>query len=363
MLKRMLIVYGTLITVFHKFITPIFTSLNIFLLHIVVSIGIVLDHLFFPSIRKIKPKPPIVVVGNPRSGTTFMQRFLVTNGFGAGSRLWKMMYPSLTLQVLIKPLLPILEKFSPAKHHATATHSTSLTGIETDDPALLFRYFDGFFLYGFFLAWAKKDYKDMFDPAIRDTSKRDFNWMEKVWRRNLISEKKDRMIPKIFSLGVRIPLFLKKFPDAKILYTVRDPLQTVPSGMSLVTGVLDGWFGFWKLPEAKRNHFIERLYTAFLDLSMRFHNDYVSGKIPEKNLKIVTFPRMMKDFDKLMHEILDFIGEKATPELENSIKETDENQKKFKSTHKYDLAKYGLDEAKIRKDFAPIYETFFNEQK
>ncbi len=357
----MFIVYGVLISVFHKFIAPIFTFIGFWLLNITVTIGMALDHIFFPSIRKIKPKPPLVVVGNPRSGTTFLQRFLVNNGFGTGTRLWKNIYPSLTLQVFLKPLLPVLEKFSPAKHHAHAAHSTSLTGIETDDPSLLFRYFDGFFLYGFFLAWAKKDYKDMFDPDVRDTSKRDFNWMEKVWKRNLISENSDRMIPKIFSLGVRIPRFLKKFPDAKILYTVRDPLQTVPSGMSLVTGVLDGRFGFWKLPEEKRNHFIKRLYDAFLDLSMRFHNDYVNGKIPKKNIKIVPFPRMMRDFDKLMHEILDFIGEKPTPELEKSIKETAESQKAFKSKHKYDLEKYGLNETQIRKDFAPIYETFFKQ--
>ena len=32
---------------------------------------------------------------------------------------------------------------------------------------------------------------------------------------------------------------------------VRDPMETVPSGLSLVTGVLDGRFGFWALPEEK----------------------------------------------------------------------------------------------------------------
>jgi hypothetical protein len=318
----------------------------------------VFDHIFFPSLRKKKMKSPIIVVGNPRSGTTFMQRFLVDNGFGTGSRLWKMIYPSLTMQFFMKPFLPIMEKFSPAKHHAKAAHKTSLTGMEADDPALMFRYFDGFFLLGFFLSWSKTDYKDMFDPDIRDTSKRDFDWLEKIWRRVLVSEKKDRICGKLFSLGVRLPKFLEKFPDAKILYTARDPLATVPSGMSLVTGVLDGAFGFWKLPEEKRMHFINRLYDALLTLSLRFEQHYSQNEELRKKIKLVTFDRMMNDFDNLMPEIVEFVGVEMTPELSATIKETAEKQRAYNSGHKYDLAKYGLTEERIRKDFAPFYETF-----
>ena len=57
---------------------------------------------------------------------------------------------------MLKPFIPLLEKVSPARFHAHAAHETNLTAVETDDPALLFRYFDGLFLYGFFLAWAQK---------------------------------------------------------------------------------------------------------------------------------------------------------------------------------------------------------------
>ena len=180
MIRRMFWVHKALAGALHLYIRPVFIFTAIFILHILVSFNMVLDHLFFPSLGKKKIKSPIIVVGNPRSGTTFMQRFLVDNGFGTGSRLWKMIYPSLLMQFFLKPFLPIMEKFSPAKHHASAAHKTSLTGMEADDPALLFRYFDGFFLLGFFLSWSKKDYKAMFDPDIRDTSKRDFGWLEKI---------------------------------------------------------------------------------------------------------------------------------------------------------------------------------------
>ena len=119
MIQRMLKVYKAVSRTFHLYVGPIFPFFGIFLLHFFVSIGMVLDHLFFPSLRKKQIRNPIVIVGNPRSGTTFLQRFLVENGFGTGSRLWKMIYPSLTLQTLIRPLLPILEKFSGPHSHIT----------------------------------------------------------------------------------------------------------------------------------------------------------------------------------------------------------------------------------------------------
>ena len=45
----------------------------------------------------------------------------------------------------------------------------------------------------------------------------------------------------------------------------------------------------------------------------------------------------------------------------NEIKKTADRQRNYKSKHKYDLAKFGLSEEKIRQDCSKIYETFINE--
>ena len=82
------------------------------------------------------------------------------NGFGTGTQLWQMIYSSIILQKILKPFLPILEYLSPAKHHSTDAHKTSLASVETDDASMLFRFFDGFFLYGFLLSWSEKDLFD-----------------------------------------------------------------------------------------------------------------------------------------------------------------------------------------------------------
>ena len=123
-----------------------------------------------------------------------------------------MLYPSLLIQKIFRPLLPLLEKLSPARFHSTDAHQTSLTSVETDDVAVLFRYLDGFFLYGFFLSFDEEDRLPWFDPRVRDTSERDMTWLDALWRRSLVLHKSERNIAKLFSLAVRLPQFLRALP-------------------------------------------------------------------------------------------------------------------------------------------------------
>ena len=359
-LKRISKAYLTIGNTFGTWFSPVITGMLISILRIIVGIARMADRVFFPGAFKIPLKNPIMIVGNPRSGTTFLHRYLVNNGIGTGSQLWQMLYPSILLQKILRPILPFMEKVSPARHHSTAAHKTSLQSIETDDVAIFFRFFDGFFLYGFILSWAKENLFSWVDPKERNTSKRDYKWLESIWLRNQYLAGNDRTVGKLFSLSANLPRFLERFPDSKILYIIRDPLSVIPSGLSLVTGVLDKRFGFWSLPEKKRSHFINRLYHGLVQLLLRFHSDWTSGKVDKSRVIIIPFDRMMNDFDNLMLEILEFTNHNPSEKLRNDILDTADKQRKFKSEHKYDLEKFGLSAQQIKKDCAPIYETFLN---
>ncbi len=351
-------VYRILRNTHGVYIRPLFVSWVFVGIRMVVAMGMALDRVFFPKLKKTKADRPIVLVGNPRTGTTFLQRFLAAEGFGSGMELFLMLYPSLFLQFFLKPLMPLLELISPARYHSTAAHHTSLSSVETDDVGVLFRYFDGFFLYGFFLSFDPDDMMPSVDPRVRDTSKRDFDWLEQIWSRSLVLHKTDRNIAKLFSLAPRLPEFMERFPGAQILYTVRDPVSVIPSSMSLVIGVLDKAFGFWSLPEEARQLWLDRMYNAWIMLFRRFHDDWTNGKIDQDRVFIVRYDRMMADFDGMMEEMCAFLGEEMTPELRATIAEKADKQRAYKSKHKYNLEKFGLDEAKIRRDCAFVYETF-----
>jgi hypothetical protein len=357
-LARMGKVYRVLRRTFGVRVAPLFVAVVFGWVRTMVALAMALDHVFFPGLRKVRANRPIVLVGNPRTGTTFLQRFLADEGFGSGMELFLMLYPSVLLQKLLRPVLPLLEKLSPAKFHSTEAHQTSLTSVETDDVAVLFRYLDGFFLYGFFLSFDEEDRLPWFDPRVRDTSARDFRWLEVLWRRSLLVHKADRNVAKLFSVAVRLPQFLERFPEAQILYMARDPLSVIPSSMSLVVGVLDRAFGFWSLPDEVRKRWLDRMYKAWILLLHKFHEDWTSGAIDKRRVFIVRYDRMMMDFDGLMEEMCVFLGHEMSPELRATVRKRAEKQRSYESEHRYGLEKYGLTEEQIRRDCAFFYDTF-----
>ena len=144
-------------------------------------------------------------------------------------------------------------------------------------------------------------------------------------------------VGKLFSLSTNLPAFQKRFPDSKILYMIRDPLNVLPSGLSLVTGVLDKRFGFWSLENNIRAKYINRLYNALIILLKRFHDDWVNDRIDKSRVMIVRYDRMMSDFETLMDDIFLFTNHEPSAELIDEIKNTAENQRSYKSKHKYDL--------------------------
>ncbi|MBN2193538.1 MAG: sulfotransferase [Polyangiaceae bacterium] len=357
-LSRMAAARRVMARTFRVRIVPVFIALMWLNLRLAVSVFTALDPLFFPRLRRTQVKAPIVLVGQPRSGTTFLQRFLCDQGYGAGLEVWRMLYASLTIQFFLKPILPILEIVAPTRWHKTKAHDTSLTSVETDDAGVLLRNFDGFFLYAFFLAFDDQDHLQGFIPEHRDTSERDFAWLNEIWRRSLVAHGSDTVIAKVFSLSIRLPQFLRRHPDARILYMARDPRSTIPSGMSLVTGVLENAFGFWKLPPEVKRRWFQRLYHGLVELHTRFAADWEDGRIDKSRVFVVRYDRMMSDFERLMDEMNQFLGVVPTEAQRKAIAEQGEKQRSYHSEHAYNLAKFELDEDAIRRDCARFYEVF-----
>ena len=358
MLVRMLRAWRVTIVVFHKGLSPFFIGLFFLLFRALMSLGLALDNLIFPTLRKVDVLAPIVIVGNPRTGTTFLHRFLVDQRLGAGTELWRMIAPSITWQILIKPFLSKLEGISPSRHHGAAAHRTGLQYVETEDCSTFFRFFDGPFVYGFFLSWDEQDWRQMFDLKTRNTSSRDFQWFRSIWSRNLLITRQKRVVAKAFSLSLRLPEFFEEFPDARVIYVVRDPVTFVPSALSLITGVLEDKYGFWCQPENLREVFIGRTYISLLALSQTFCDHWAKGLIPREKVLIVTYDLMMSDFEAVAGEIFSFVGQDVSPQLIEETHLVSEQQQKWHSGHYYRAEDFGLTPEKIRDDYAFLYETF-----
>ena len=96
-IKRISKSYFTVGKVFGRWVFPIFGGLYLLTLRILNFFFMKLDWLIHPIRLTKKIKNPILIVGNPRSGTTFIHRYLSNNGLGTGSKLYQMIFPSIIL--------------------------------------------------------------------------------------------------------------------------------------------------------------------------------------------------------------------------------------------------------------------------
>ena len=73
-----------------------------------------------------------------------------------------------------------------------------------------------------------------------------FGYHEACWKRNLDYKKANRILAKTSMLTFRLDeVLIQRYPDCKLVYIIRDPVEVIPPGMSLVSGVLDNGYDTW----------------------------------------------------------------------------------------------------------------------
>ncbi len=361
---RYLRLYRSICRTFGFRLRPIGTFLLLQLHRLINGVTRGLDHIFFPSIRKKKLDRPIFILGNPRSGTTFVHRFLLHSERLCAFQLWEMLFPAVTARRIFGGLVDRLAPLNPARYHSSDAHETSLRDVETDEPLWLFHAVRGPFVWAYFHAWQDTWGSDLCrssldldsDPA---EQARFYRYMEGSWKRNMVAHDKPRVIAKTPMLTSQAPDLLRRYPGAKLIYLMRDPLATIPSGMSLLTGVLSQSYDVWgSTSEEDRARYLENLYQASCHTYRSFHEMLESGTLSRDQVLVVPYPALINDLENTVRRISEFCELDPVPEFWERLAVQAEKQKSRKSSHKYSLEKFGLDEDRIREDLKFVYDNY-----
>ena len=327
------------------------------------------DHLLYSSIRTKQIQRPLFILGNPRGGTTFMHRFLLNTGELCAFELWEMLLPAVCARRMLGAVVQHLAPLSPARYHSSEAHETSLRDVETDDAMAFFHFVDYGFLWAYFLAWEDRfgselcrRHLDLDHDAAR--TDRYFRYLEGCWRRNMVAKKMDRVAVKSSMLTAHADQLVARYPDCKILYLVRDPVQAIPSGMSLLTGVLERSYDvFNKTDAAARAHYLENLYQASCHLYRSFFELQQRGVMGPERAMVVPYPDLTRDFEATMRRVSEFAELSPGDAFWDRVRNQASVQRTRESAHRYSLAKFGLDEARIRTDLGFVYENYDLEKK
>ncbi|BBZ76956.1 hypothetical protein MANY_22930 [Mycolicibacterium anyangense] len=358
--------YRVISTTFGYRLRPLGAFLLLQLRQAISATTLGLDHVFYPQHRTQPIDRPIFIIGNPRSGTTFLHRLLLGAAPGITAfELWEMLFPAITARKLLGRIVPRLDRISPARYHPSDVHDTSLRGIETDDVAWFFRTLDGPFAWAYFLAW-----QDVWGSALSRSSfginrssdherQRFFRYYEACWRRNLTYKRGNRILAKTSMLTFRLEELLARYPDCKLVYIIRDPVEVIPSGLSLIASVLENGYDAWnRTDEPDQQRWISNLYDASCAMLGSFHEAQISGLIPEDNLCVVRYSDLLDDLEPTIERILDFTGIEPTAQFRAEVRAQAQRQRGYTSRHHHSPDQFGLDPDRIRADLAYIYDAY-----
>jgi omega-hydroxy-beta-dihydromenaquinone-9 sulfotransferase len=363
--RRYLRVYWIIARTFGRPLRPFGAFALLQARQMISAVTLGLDYVFYPRHRRQAIDRPIFIIGNPRSGTTFLHRLLLGAGDMAALELWEMLFPAITARKLLGGIVPRLDKLSPAKYHPSDVHDTSLRGIETDDVAWFFRTMDGPFAWAYFLAWQDTWGSELsrrafaIDGITAREERRFFDYYDACWRRNLTLKGANRVLAKTSMLTMRLDAVLRRYPDCRLVYVVRDPVEVIPSGMSLLSGVLENGFDIWnRTNEDDQRRWVENLYQASSDMLRRFHDAYSAGRIPERNLCIVRYEDLINNLEPTMERILDFVEIKPPEAFVQEVREQAARQRTYTSKHDHSPSQFGLSPERVRDELGFVYEAF-----
>jgi omega-hydroxy-beta-dihydromenaquinone-9 sulfotransferase len=364
-MRRYLRLYRVITKTFGLWLRPLGAFLLLQTRQAISATTLGLDHLFYPRHRKQAIDRPIFIIGNPRSGTTFLHRLLLGAGGMAAFELWEMLFPAIAARKLLGRVVPRLDRLSPARYHPSDVHDTSLRGIETDDVAWFFRTLDGPFAWAYFLAWQDSWGSELsrhefgIDGVAAREEERFFHYYEACWRRNLTLKGCSRILAKSSMLTFRLDALLRRYPDCRLVYVVRDPVEVIPSGMSLLASVLENAYDVWnRTRKEDQRRWLENLYQASCDMLRSFHDAQAAGLVPEPNLCVVRYEDLLENLEPTIIRILDFIEVEPTAAFQEEVRAQAQRQRGYTSRHEHSPEQFGLDPERIRGDLGFVYDAY-----
>ena len=326
----------------------------------------IMDSIFFRSYRQIEVREPVFIVGNARSGTTFLQRLVAQDkGRFTSMKFWEIIFaPTISQKKLFLalgrldksvggPFYKIIRKVESCMFEGyNKMHKTSLFEYEEDE-FLLFHIFSSVWLLFIF------PFEDCFNPLARfdiDLPKKDRTQIMAFYKRcvqnHLFVFGKDKiLLSKNPTFSSKIESLQETFPGAKIICMIRSPLEVIPSNFSLATYV----FKFFA------SHLDQHPLIRFTDNTITHWYHYPVEKIAvlDKNLgKVINYNNLVENPDQTVTDLYKHFSFDMSPQFQEILIKENSKTRKYNSKHTYSLEELGLSKEHIIDTHSDIFEQF-----
>jgi hypothetical protein len=321
-----------------------------------------LDKVFYPAWSRTTIDRPVFIIGHPRSGTTMLHRSLTSTGDFVVFKFWHLVFPSLTLRRLLNPLISYLIRHGKdVIVPKEVGHFAALGEVDEEDFLFLFQALTQFYPPLSGLAFAEKDFDEMVfcDALPAKLRRQSMAWFDGCIRRQMLFTGRKRIVTKMNYSAMRVRTLLETYPDARIVYVVRSPLDTIPSHLSLHQNVCYHQWGKDKIPPAVLNRYILRRYKHNVSLYQYVEDLLATGALPSSKVITIQYEDMMNDLEAEVARVAAFCELDISDSLRHSIADQAGVQRGYKRDHNNQkLENFGLTSADIVRDLSFIFDRY-----
>jgi len=335
----------------------------LFPLHIIINrLFLFLDHILFSYFEREEIKKPVLIMGFNRSGTTFFHHLLSKSKQFTTSTTWDFVVPSISLKKCLwffRHLLLILNLDQLEKKEKG--HKVGLDDIEEDEMLIFLHKLDSKWISNNLVPWMKYDSKfksftrDLYIDS-KNNEKRNIDSMRFVkqfWKRQTVQHNHKQLLSKSNPFVFRLKSIMKVFPDAKIIFIVRDPIETITSFFSMQERIK---YGNMMTKEELDLYRIEA-YQEIIDWYQETEN--AKQFLDKNNFLVLKYDDLKEDLYGSVDQSFKFIGQDMNKEFESLLSEKS-SMKHIKKHHNKTINDFGFTEKQIKEDFAFVYEEYFS---
>lgn len=324
-----------------------------------------LDDILFPAHKTRKIEKPLFILGNLRSGSTFLHRLLSRDSETFTSlTTWDIyLTPSVT-QKKITQFVSRLDKkyFNSALHRLLYAFDRATLGKIKIHPISFFQpeedenihlhIWDGYFVTFLFPFMDEFPNYQRFDEALSPEHKRRImSFYRSMLQRHMYATGKKYFVAKNPAFSPKIETLAEFFPDARIIYLVRNPLDMLPSTVS--------WINY------ARRQFTDPKETwlyidEIVDMTRHWYShplQYLDSHPSPRHL-ILNYDDLIQRPEAVLRAFYEQFGYPDKPGLEDIVDQAVKETLSFQSDHVYSYEDMGFTREQIVALYADIFERF-----
>jgi hypothetical protein len=323
-----------------------------------------LDDIFYPGHKTQVIEKPLFILGNLRSGSTFLHRLLSRDATTFTSlTTWDIyLTPSVVQKKFVQFVSRVDNKLGGYVHRALYAfdrrtlgqikiHPISFFQPEEDENVLMHAW-DSFWVTFLFPFMDEYPNYQHFDEALAPEHKRRIMaFYKSMLQRHIYATGNRYYVAKAPAFSAKIETLAEFFPDARIIYLARNPLDMLPSTISWINysrGVFTGGF--------KKYQYLDEI-TDLTQYWYRHPLHYLDSHPSPRHL-ILNYDDLVQRPEQVIRGFYEQFGYPDKPGLDKIVDEAVKDTLAHRSDHTYSYEEMGFTRQRIVEMYADIFERF-----